>query len=240
MNPRRPSPQGGAVLLLLLAVLSLGAATLLLSALGGGRPEARRELRTQNRLAQAREALVGFAIQHGRLPRPAASPLDGRERAQPCLDEAGCTGFLPWVALGVDGVDAWAKLLRYSVTPAFTRQPIERDRALATKTVLHRDAGGRLFFLAGGARCTLQEQCSPAVLLSNGKNNLGVSVLGVAQANNNTGNRDEQLNDSALSGFVARAASDDPAVPGGSYDDMVSALPLTLLYRRMDAAGQLH
>ncbi len=235
----RPWHQRGAALLLLMAVLGVGAASLFVSALGHSHLEARRELRTQIALARAQDALIGYAIVNGRLPRPATSAVDGTESPRLCGDEADCTGFLPWATLGIDGTDAWGKLLRYSVTPVYTVRPLQRQSAVATKTVQSRDSGGQPFYRVGADLCDVQSECAPAVVYSTGRNNFGTSTDGRPQANGASGNYDEQANNSSTLHFIQRPASDDPDTPGGSYDDMLAWVPLTLLYNRMSAAGSL-
>lgn len=231
--------QRGAALLLLLAMTSVGAAAVLVSALNHDTAQLRRTELTLARLAQARDALVGFAATNGRLPRPATSALDGHEALAPCATEQDCTGFLPWVTLGVDGADAWGKLLRYSVTPAYTQAPVLRISAVATKTVQDRGADGELFYRVGQSGCDLGAQCAPLVLLSHGRSNFGVSVQGVAQANTDAGNIDEQWNAGASVNFVSRAASGNPNAPGGAFDDLVLSVPLSTLYKQMAAAHRL-
>ncbi len=238
-NRADPRRQGGAALLLLLAVSSVGFAALLISAFGRSDVERVRERRTLAVLAQAADALTGFASTHGRLPRPAISATDGRERPEACADEAACSGFLPWVALGVEGADSWGKRLRYSVTPQYTVTPLRRLSAVATKRVQTRDGAGNLRYEAGQAECVLYAQCLPAVVYSHGRNNLGTSVAGLSQANGAQGNLDEIANDLATTGFIRRAASTDPAVPGGPFDDLLVAVPLDTLYERMSAARTL-
>jgi len=231
--------QRGAALLMLLAVASVGFATLLLSAFGRSDVERLRERRTLLVLAQASDALVGFAATHGRLPRPAISATDGRERPEPCADEAACSGFLPWVTLGVEGADSWGKRLRYSVTPLYTAAPIRRLSAIATKRVQTRDGAGNLRYDTGQAECVIYAQCVPAVVYSHGRNNLGTSVAGLSQVNAARNNLDEIANDLATTGFIRRAASTDPAVPGGAFDDLLVVIPLDTLYERMTAARTL-
>lgn len=231
--------QRGAALLLLLALTSVGAATLLVSALNHDSTQRRRTQLTLARMAQARDALVGFAATNGRLPRPATSAIDGREALAPCATEQDCTGFLPWVTLGVDGADAWGKLLRYSVTPLYTQAPVLRISSVATKTVQERAADGELIYRAGQASCDLGAQCAPLVLLSHGRNNFGVSMLGLAQPNTDAGNLDEQQNASASVHFIGRAAGSDANAPGGAFDDLVLSVPLSSLYQQMAAAHRL-
>jgi type II secretory pathway pseudopilin PulG len=236
---RQPRRQRGAALLLLVAVLGLGAASLLISAFGRNTGEAERQQRTLATLAQAREALLGFAATQGRLPRPAASALDGRERAADCADDAACSGFVPWVALGVDGVDAWGKLLRYSVTPEMARAPIVSFSAVANRVVLERGAQGEFAFVAGQALCDVSAQCLPVVLFSQGKNHYGTAASGVTQINTARGNIDEAANDRASRSFIARPATNNAVLPGGAFDDMLTWIPLPTLYQRMRAARNL-
>ena len=231
--------QRGAALLLLLAVAGVGAATLLVSALGGNRNDLARERRTLTQLGQANEALLGFALSHGRLPRPAISATDGRESPLPCASEQACTGFLPWVTLGIDGADAWGKLLRYSVTPAYAAYTVQAASMVADKRVLARDGSGRTYFVAGQAACTLDSQCMPAVVLSSGRRRLGTSAQGVPQHNESVRNSDEQQNNAGSNDFMQRPTTEDPKAPGGEFDDLVSWLPLRQLYLRMNAAGRL-
>ncbi|TWI69461.1 hypothetical protein IP91_00529 [Pseudoduganella lurida] len=231
--------EGGAALLLLLALVLAGFATLLIAVFGRSDVERLRERRTQATLAQASDALIGFASTHGRLPRPAVSAVDGQERATPCTDEASCSGFLPWVTLGVDGADSWGKRLRYSVTPLYTTAPIQRLNAVATKRVLTRSGDGQLRYEVGQDACLIYAQCAPAVVYSQGRNNLGTDSNGLAQAGAQPGNEDEIGNDVASTEFMRRAASTNPAAPGGPFDDLLVALPLTTLYERMAAARTL-
>ncbi|AVR96674.1 hypothetical protein [Pseudoduganella armeniaca] len=235
-DPRR---QRGAALLLLLAVASIGFAAVLIGAFGRSGVEQLREQRTLARLALASDALLGFAAVNGRLPRPAMSATDGREASAPCADEAACSGFLPWVTLGVEGADSWGKRLRYSVTPLYTIAPIQRLTAVATKRVQTRDGDGTLRYVVGQAQCVLAVACAPAVVYSQGRANLGTSVAGLPQANGALDNLDEIGNDNATTGFIQRPASVDPRAPGGPFDDLLVALPLETLYERMTAARTL-
>ena len=231
--------QRGAALLLLVAVLGLGAASLLINAFSRNTAEVERQQRTLATLAQAREALLGFAATNGRLPRPAASALDGRERPVDCLADADCSGFLPWVALGVSGVDSWGKLLRYSVTPEMSRAPIVSFSAVANRTVRRRDSRGELQYIAGQQQCDVSAQCLPCVLFSQGKDNFGTAASGVAQANMARGNIDEAANEQASREYSDRASGMNAAGPGGAFDDMLSWITLPVLYQRMRTARNL-
>ncbi|MES2159760.1 MAG: hypothetical protein V4476_01280 [Pseudomonadota bacterium] len=237
--PLRPGHrQYGAALLLLLLTLSLGAATLLMAQFDGGRRNAEQLRRTLLSLAAAKEALVGYAMTHGRLPRPASSATDGQENPAACTSEASCTGFLPWVTLGIDGGDGWAKLLRYSVTPSFTRAPLKPASVSANKRIWGRGDQGASYLLAGQGNCAALETCAPAVIFSTGKARLGTSAQGTALANSGTGNLDELQNNNGYNDFISRVPS-DAGVPGGEFDDLVTWIPLRPLLLRMNAAGAL-
>ncbi len=238
MNRRHasaPSRQRGAALLLLLLVLGLGAASVMVNIFAKPSSVLRQQARTSRALAEAREALLGYAILHRRLPRPAVSASDGNESLQPCTSEASCTGLLPWLTLGLTPGDGWNKLLRYSVTPAFANGSLDNP-VEATKTVLDRRNDGTLLFRAGSANCFVDDRCPPAVIYSSGKH-LGVSVDGLPQTSAITDNTDEQANEEAVKDFMARAATDDIASIGGSFSASTAWLPLAMLRTRIRASA---
>lgn len=235
---RAADRQRGQALLLLVAIMGLGAASLFLGAMARPRLDDARQLRTLQAMRDARDALVGFATTHGRLPRPAISVTNGFERTTPCDSEAACTGFLPWATLGVGRVDAWGKLIRYSVTPVFTEAPMQRTSAFGTKTVLTRTNGG-IVYVAGNPDCSLGSPCMAVVLHSAGRKNFGVSETGALQANGDTGNIDEAANMAAVQHFMRRAATTDPSAPGGVFDDMVEYIDPQVLFVQMTKARVL-
>jgi hypothetical protein len=232
--------QSGAALLLLLAIAGVGAASVLINVFTKFSANLRREHITQMAMAQANDALVGFAITHGRLPRPAISATDGRENPEPCADEASCTGLLPWIALGVSDIDGWNKHLRYSVVPGLTVAPFESLLVIPNKVVLQRGSGGNLSYAFGRDNCTVADPCAPAVIFSYGNRNLGISENNIAQPNTASGNVDEIYNDTATNRFIQRPATVAQDVPGGEFDDQISWLSLRTLYLGMNAAGVLH
>lgn len=237
--PVRPCRQRGAALLMLIVLIGLGAAALLMQSVSGASLEAVRQQRTLAALGQAREALIGYATAHGRLPRPASSASAGTENPQPCASDAACSGLLPWVTLGITSVDGWGKLLHYSVTPAYTVAPLVAATAVADKRVHGRDNLGALTDVAGHQDCSIAAPCVPAVVFSSGKNNPAIDAHGYQQLGASNRNRDELYNHTAANDFISRAVSDDPAVAGGDFDDMVSWIPLEVLYRRMTSAQVL-
>lgn len=234
---RFPMRQRGAVLLLLLAVIGLGAASLLMSGVARFDTRAGPERKTAAALKEARDALIGYAATHGRLPRPARDAGSGREFDGRCDSEQSCTGFLPWVTLGIAPGDGWGRLLRYSVTPVMTSAPLNPTVAVGTKTVLSRQ-GERLVYLAGSPDCSLGSQCPAAVVLSNGRDNYGVSVHGIAQRGAAADNLDERANALGASAFMQRARSDGRH-PGGEFDDQLAWIGVDALLGPMSRARTL-
>lgn len=198
--------------------------------------EQRRTADTQRAMKDARDALVGFAVRNGYLPCPAISAANGLEdrAGERCTGERR-TGFLPWATLGMTKLDSWGHIFLYSVTPDFAdsalpfRLSTPRDITVAT-----RDAAGNL--VAATAPNDI-----PAVIVSSGKNGYGgFSDLGVRAADAGAGNADEKVN--MLPGgtaYIARGASDNAALPGGAYDDLVVWLSPNILFNRMIAAQRL-
>jgi len=237
---RLPRPEQSGAALIILLVVVLGAATLLMRFAERLNVDQRREHITYQRLAAARDALVGYAVSHGRLPRPAASSRDGREAEAPCSTDADCTGFIPWVTLGIDGVDGWWHLLRYSVTPALTGLEVQRD-VVPNRTVARRLANGELVYVVGQEECSNALLCAPAVVFSTGKNNFGVSPQGLLQEPN-TGdgsNIDELHNVTASRNYISREKTTEVAAIGGAFDDLVVWVDVGRLLSSMDKTFQL-
>ncbi|AXA91055.1 prepilin-type N-terminal cleavage/methylation domain-containing protein [Massilia sp. YMA4] len=198
--------------------------------------EQRRVADTRRALEEARDALTGFAIRNGYLPCPAISAANGLEAraGDRCTDERRI-GFLPWATLGLPKLDSWGHQFVYSVTPDFAdsatpfRLNTPRDITVAT-----RDSAGAL--VAATAPNDI-----PAVILSAGRNGYGAfSEQGVRALDAGSGNVDEKANiASAGTTFISRDGADNPAAPGGSYDDIVVWLSPNILFNRMIAAQRL-
>jgi hypothetical protein len=231
--------QHGAALLLLLSIIAIGTATVLMKIFHQSRIEQRREHSTQVAIAQAKAALVGFAATHGRLPKPAISQNDGHEIQEQCQDEKECTGLLPWITLGVEGTDGWDKRLTYSVVPALTVENFASLLTIPNKVVYTRNGDGKLLYLVGHLQCTVANPCAPAVILSHGRNNFGVTIHGKSQQNLSVGNIDEIRNATSTNQFMHRAATNSSDIPGGEFDDQLSWISIRALYLPMNAAGVL-
>jgi prepilin-type N-terminal cleavage/methylation domain-containing protein len=200
----------------------------------------RRAQETDKTLNDAKDALLGFAASQGRLPRPATSATNGAENPASCANDAACSGFIPWATLGVSKLDAWGKIIRYSVTPAYANAAFSLS-TVANRRVQTRDSAGNLSYLIGQMNCTAANQCAPAVIFSHGKNNWGTGDSGSAMTDNSNPdtNVDEDANNAGPTSFISRIVTDNKALPGGEFDDLVTWLSLNILFNRMIAAGRL-
>ncbi|MEO1766250.1 type II secretion system protein [Thiobacter aerophilum] len=199
--------------------------------------EQRRIAETQKTMEEIKEALIGFAIQQGRLPCPAISATDGHEQS-PCSTQSG---FVPWATLGVSKLDAWGHLFRYAVSPAFSSQanPIRFDSA-PTLTIKTRDAAGSLVNVTDLSSV-------PVVLLSYGPNGYGATNDdGSTAAPVPAQNLDEANNaQPAPNAYITRppkkaqVGCNDNGSPACEFDDIVGWLSPYVLFNRMVAAGRL-
>lgn len=185
---------------------------------------------TQKVLEEVKEALMGYAISNARLPKPATSATNGLENPAACgVSDVVCTGLVPWTTLGVTKLDSWAKILRYSVTPAFTVAPTAATAG--TKIVQTRNAAGVLVNVA---------TAEPAVIFSSGKLSFGTTDGGTAiptQSAANT-NLDEITNNTASVTFIQRPVNTATTATGGEFDDIVIWLPRTTLVNRLAQANK--
>ena len=192
---------------------------------------------TRQQINEIREALIGFAVANGRLPRPATSLADGSEKTTPCSPDTACTGYIPWATLGVKKTDAWNKMIGYSVTPAYANSVFTLS-TVGSKKVQTRDSSGATSYLIGASgSCSTSSPCAPAVIYSFGKNNWGVSADGSAIADSSSTNTDEDTNAAASTLFFSRDQS--TVASGGEFDDIVTWIPPYVLFNRMIAAGKL-
>ncbi len=195
---------------------------------------------TQRLLDETREALIGFAVVNGRLPRPATSATNGAENPIPCATEAACTGFIPWSTLGTSKLDGFGKIIRYSVTPAFANGNIALA-TVGTKTIQTRDSLGVLSFQAGQAICNATNPCIPAVIFSHGRNRWGTGDAGNALIDGSATNIDEDANNTGgptATNFISRLPMENTAFAGGEFDDIVIWISPNILYNRLIQTGR--
>jgi prepilin-type N-terminal cleavage/methylation domain-containing protein len=238
-----------AVVLLVLALLASGLAVPIAAQL-----QMRRHDEVQRQMEHARDALLGFAAAHGRLPCPALEASHGQESFATggdavngeCADFHG--GLLPGAALGLAPLDdegfvrdPWASArnrIRYAVSGVAVngvRRALTRANGLQSATLAGvGDAPHYLFVCASGAGANASG-CGAAanhltrkaafVLLSLGPNAASAAPAG-----------DEARNVDGDAVFVSRDPSD---VVGREFDDVVQWVSIHLVVHRLLSAGRL-
>ncbi|CAG1004367.1 hypothetical protein MTYP_03166 [Methylophilaceae bacterium] len=118
--------QHGGVLMVMLLIMIVGAATLLVSSLGSSAITIERDKTTANALAQAKEALVGRALADDNHPGSLPCPdVDDDGKLTMNVDYVGSTctspiGRLPWITLGLPELrDGAGEHLWYTVSKTF-------------------------------------------------------------------------------------------------------------------------
>ncbi len=176
---------------------------------------------TNNILAGASDALIGFAVTYGRLPCP-DTDNDGLEQPQPCPTGSNAEGDLPWATLGIGRKDAWGFPIRYRPALAYTASPIP-DPTLMT-------GGLSVTNLAGTALTATAPDGPAAILFSCGAN-------GYPDAENDANGA---ANSSAMCvnpGTPNSIYIADVDVPD-TYDDVLIWLSKNKLFARMVAANK--
>ena len=197
---------------------------------------------TEKRLADIRDALLGFVAVHGRLPCPASpGAATGTEAVLSggvCINK--WDGFVPAVTLGIYptdaqgyAIDAWGNRIRYAVTDVHTNAYTDVNGIFkfwksTTTPDLHvcSTAAGKTANDCATANVRLSEN-AVAVLISSGRN----GALSPSSA-------DEVSNISNDKVFVSRTPSQAGSAEG-EFDDIVIWISPYILYSRMIAAGQL-
>jgi len=194
----------------------------------------RNEAETQKLLAEAKEALLGFAVAKCRLPCPAnpatqSGTINAGIEYSP--NSTGCStseeGVLPWATLGVRETDAWGRRISYRVKNEFAKEVVS---CVSGKAAFSLDSNGNITVRAtsGGA---IVSSDVPAILISHGRNGFrgylpdGTRLPAGADA-------DEEENANANTSFVSKT-------PTPSYDDIVDWISPHILKSRMIAAGKL-
>jgi prepilin-type N-terminal cleavage/methylation domain-containing protein len=202
---------------------------------------------TERLLAQARQALLGFAAVNGRLPCPAqpglASGAAGAGQERPPT-AAGCTGgqagVLPWATLGLPELDAWGRRYTYRASALYSRTVAPRPPTAFGCAVPPAVAPAQAAF----ALCTPGDNQvrvsaagaplvagAPAVIVSHGPNGAGAALAtGATMAP--SAEADEQENHDGDAVMVDRG-------PTAVFDDLAVWVPTSLLMQTMLQAGRL-
>lgn len=265
MSPRAASGFTLAELAVVLAIVALLLGGMLVPL--AGQQDMRNRQETERSLAVIHEALIGFALVHGRLPCPATATLASGTGGD-CPDGgaatvAGCeatsgagtslacvapAGVLPWATLGLAETDAWGNRYTYRVTAHFARgiDPAQTDFgsncALNPPDHHSYDAA-----LADGPRLAAFALCTPGdigVAAAVGGTTLAskLPAIVVSHGKNGAGAYTPQgsrLAPAAGSDEAANADDDSAFVSNPASDDLVRWLPGSLLIGRMLSAGKL-
>ena len=238
------------VALLILAVLASGLAMPLAAQL-----RMRRESETRRQLDEAKEALLGFAAAHGRLPCPASATSRGAESFAPGGDatNGGCSnfydGWLPGATLGLAPLDAegfvrdaWmgpANRIRYAVYGGgaainAVANPLTRADGMQAATLPALAAAPHYLFICASGTAANASGCGPAANQLTRRAAFVVLSLGAhAEAGPGT---DEARNLAGEPVFVHRDAS---LAPGAEFDDQLTWVPIHLVVNRLLSAGRL-
>jgi type II secretory pathway pseudopilin PulG len=215
---------------------------------------------TLRRLDEAKELLLTFAIVNGRLPCPASTTSNGDESPAGggiCTDFY--TGYLPAKLLGFQptdssgyALDPWGNRIRYAVSqftnpvgtaPHFVNATNLKNNGVAT-------ASNDLLICASATGITTGQPptCGAAtnsvtnagviaaVVWSQGKNYISTVVGGADETANNKHRLPAVQNNHAA--FVWHPPAPTGAT-GGEYDDLMTWIPVGVLYGRMVSAGVL-
>lgn len=210
---------------------------------------------TEGRLADVKDALLGFAAAQGRLPCPAAPPPAGGVESPP--GTGLCTnpldGFVPAATLGlaptdVQGylLDAWGNPIRYSVyssTISTHANPFTapgKMKAIGIETLslsgttppVQRD----LLYVCASAPVKKSTECDSESRLTDN----AVVVIFASGPNGARGavGGDETRNIDNNSVFISHTPTEAGAA-GGEFDDLVTWISPNILFNRMISAGRL-
>lgn len=190
--------------------------------------EQRQISETTRMLEEARDALLGHAIAHGRLPCADTDGDGDEDTGGACSAGSISHGLLPWQTLGLAASDAWGNRIRYAV---------QGDYAVSISIGSPPGNMPRVCESSTNCLTTILTSSAVAVLLSHGKNGYGATNVGGSVYAAPT-TADELENTDADRDFVSRTrtAVDTTA---GEFDDVVIWLPLYTLFNRMVTAGKL-
>jgi len=221
---------------------------------------------TQQQLVQARQALLDFAISHGRLPCPASEQSHGHEVfrlvAPPPAAGGSCQhpfkGLFPAATLGVENIhtnglwhDAWGSPIRYAVTPMHNTVAVDaftqtNEQAHSFKGMSIQQISRALKPVAGqwfpGIHiCPWRDVAAKRNEYCQAKHQLSNQVVALVWSTGQfSGARgeDEQQNLADDRFFIFHEPR-DPGGLGGAFDDQLMWIALSSLLGDVVRAGRL-
>jgi type II secretory pathway pseudopilin PulG len=217
----------------------------------------RRQEETRRLIDEAKDALLGFAAAHGRLPCPADERSNGEESFAAGGDgmNGDCArfydGYLPGAALGLAPLDsegfardAWAtprNRIRYAVFGAGAAvngiaNPLTRVNGMQAATLAGLGAASHFVLICSSAAHASASSCGPA---SNQLTRRAAFVLLSLGPNANATpapGSDEARNLAGDPVFIYREAS---MAGNAEFDDIIQWVPVHLVVNRLLMAGRL-
>lgn len=207
-----------AVVMLIIVVL-LGGLLVPLSA----QMDARKGAEAQRALGEIRDALLGFAVAHGRLPCP--STENDPNNVNYGVEEASCStsltveGYLPWKTLGVSEIDPWGIQRTSAAQPRTGAWRYRVDRNFATAFTLAATFSDNLRIADNaGNDLTSSSERAVAIVFSTGPNTTP----------------DGQNASFEPTNPIYQAGEQTP-----TFDDILIWIGRPVLFNRMVAAGRL-
>jgi hypothetical protein len=241
-NPAHWNRQNGMTLIMLVFIVGMAATAYMVHALNGNTVKIERDKKTAAALAEAKVALIGWAVGNANAPganMPGALLCpDTNNTGNPgtCTSTVGIIGRLPWKKLGVNDLrDGDGECLWYALSPVYRNTITVANRisnplnSTISGTITVKDGDGTSLptpinpviavIIAPGVPLTGQDRSSASSTVCGG-NTTASNYLDAAQGiNNSTGN---------VSGsnytFIAGAASD-------TFNDKLIYITADELYR---------
>ena len=244
---------------LLEAWIVLAILTVLLSGLAlplAAQVQLRRQEEVRRQLEEARDALMGFAATHGRLPCPAAEGSNGLESFAPGADAStgACADFygayLPAATLGLGAVDSdgyardpWGSprnRVRYAVFGGASvngvANALTRTDGMQAATLAGLGNASHYLFICSSGREASGSGCGPAARQLTRRAAFVVFSLGPDAPATPPAGSDEARNLDGDAVFVAHEATN---TPGNAFDDVLLWVPIHLVTHRLIVAGRL-